>query len=370
MESQTSSAVARMRVGAVLVVVTALVVAGVGLSYRVMGGGATRHVCVDLPDAVGLYKGNAVSLMGLTVGRVVAIDQRAGGVRADLAVDDAIELPADVGAVVMDASIVADRRVEFSKPYGGGPVLAADACIPQSRTRTPRGVTQAFAAVDDFLSDLLGKDGAAISKQRTDDIGRLVGVVDKNLAGREGELRALMRDAVTVAGTPSETDAIIRRLIDNTDILASQAMTRWPDLSNVVRTVNDSVLAFTGWAEEFSGTLDSAVRFVPTVANIVHRIGHRLVAIIEVLMPIVQVLAPFAAMIAQFFAKIPGLTRLTDYLFDPATGAFRISWTPPRVAMAPADVAALCATLGRAGRCAAENAARFGLIQMILGGRR
>nr|WP_212763404.1 MlaD family protein [Gordonia araii] len=359
------------RIRAILVLATVVVVA-VGAAVgapRLLQANQTRQICADFTDAIGVYEGNSVALMGLPVGHVADISPRDGGVRITLDVDRDLVLPADTGAVVIDSSIVADRRVEFSKPYGGGPRLEGSGCIPQARTKTPRGVSRAFEAVDTLLGDLLGSDSTPAGRGQTDRIAQLVQTLDRNVAGRESEIKNMMRNAVVLSGTPSETDDIIRRLIDNSDTLSRETLGHWPDVSKVVRTMNDSVLAFIGWAEEFSGTLESAVRFVPTLADFMRRVGDRMLSIVELIQPWVRFLAPFVQTIAQLIAQLPGLASVTDLLFDRQTGALRVSWTPPTVAVRPAEAAGLCAVLGRPSGCAPAQAQRFGLIRMILRGQ-
>ncbi|WP_341257919.1 MlaD family protein [Gordonia malaquae] len=327
----------------------------------------TRHMCADFTDSVGLYVGNQVALMGLSVGRVESIEPRDGGVRVRMAVERDLELPADVGAVVIDSSIVADRRVEFSAPYRSGPLFDGGQCIPVGRTKTPRGVSEGFAAADRLLTDVLGPDASLPSLGRTDDLAQVMKGVDRNFGGTENEVVRILQRMVAAQGDPQQTDAQIRRLLDNSETLMAEASSRWPDLARVIATIDDSGRALTGFSEEFAGALASAVRFVPVLGRNLDRYGDRVLSLLDLATPWVRLLAPFATRLAQAVAQLPGLATATDSLFDAETGALRVRWTPPVVSL-PRDAApGVCAVLSKRPDCVPKARAGEGLISMILG---
>ncbi|GAC58130.1 Mce family protein [Gordonia hirsuta DSM 44140 = NBRC 16056] len=374
MSNERTSAQRRRRLTAALAVLLVLAVTAAGAAWlawpRVSSQILTRSVCADFTDSAGLYKGNSVALMGLGVGQVAAIEPRESGVRVRLEIDRELALPADVGAVIIDGSIVADRRVEFDRPYSGGPTLSGDTCIPDERTKTPRGVSESFAAVDGLLDDAMGSDGVLAELGGTDDLAEVMDVLDKNFSGKSDKIVALMRQMVTAQGNPATVDAAIRRILENSDTLLTEVEAQWPDVERVIRTVNGAGLAFTAFSEEFTGTLTSAVRFVPVLSRNVERFGDRILGVVDLITPWVRVLAPFATRLAQAVAQLPGLATVTDHLFDPDSGAFRIGWTPPTVPVSATEATAVCTVLGRPDDCASSRAARSGLIQLIMGSGR
>lgn len=366
----TSTQRRRHLTAALAVVLVAALAAGgaVWLSWPKVGAQlVTRTVCADFTDSVGLYEGNSVALMGLTVGRVTSIEARDSGVRVRMEIDRELALPADVGAVIIDGSIVADRRVEFDKPYSAGPKFPGSSCIPEQRTKTPRGVSDSFAAVDDLLDDAMGSDGVLAELGGTDDLAEVMDILDQNFSGRSDQIVALMKQVVAAQGNPATIDAAIRRILDNSDTLLSEVKTEWPDVERVLRTVNDAGLAFTAFSEEFTGTLVSAVRFVPVLGRNVDRFGDRILGLVDLITPWVRTLAPFATRLAQAVAQLPGLATVTDHLFDPDSGALRIAWTPPTIPISATEATAVCKVLGRPDGCASPRAAQSGLIQLILG---
>lgn len=359
----------RRRVRPVVLVVILAVIVGVGTATAaaptVLEKSASRTICADFTDAAGVYANNVVSLMGLPIGKIDRIEPRDGGVRMYLSVSDDVALPADVGAVVIDSSIVADRRVEFSRPYTSGPKFLGGACIPVQRTKTPRGVSEAYNALDKLLGDVLGSGTTSGGSATSDQIARLARLIDQNFSGRGTDLVGILRSVSALNGNPADTDAIMRRLIDNLDTLTQNSLQKWPDIAKVIATLNDTALALTGWAQEFAGTLQSAVRWVPIAADFMYRMGDRVLTIVEMLTPWVKVLAPYARTLAEMIAQLPGLATITDRIFTPS-GALRVNWTPPSVALPSATLSQVCRVLQQPEACASQNAARSGLIQMIM----
>lgn len=324
-------------------------------------------VCADFSDAVGVYVGNTVSVLGVPVGSVERIEPRPGGVRMSMTVDSDIGLPADVGAVVIDNSIVTDRRVEFSRAYSGGAKLATGSCIPQKRTKTPRGVSANFTATNKLLTDALGDDAQTTpGKNRTDGIAEIGIVLDQAMSKRGADFNTLMRAFVQMSGDAPEADAIIRRLLENSNALTTQANQSWPDVETTIRTLSASVKAFTAFSEEFAGTLDHGAHAVPILSRFFDNYGVRLVALLKYMGPWINTLAPYATQVGQIVARLPGLATVADQIFDSKTGALRVMWKAPAVNMQGQDTAGVCSAVGRAPGCIVDSSS-VGLIQLILG---
>lgn len=110
-----------------VVLVAAAVIAGVKMLRPTTGN--TRSMCAEFTDAVGLYPGNKVALLGIEIGSTTAITNKPDHVQVDFTVPADLDLPADVGAVTYSQSIVTDRHIELTKPYTGGPKFTGPGCI-------------------------------------------------------------------------------------------------------------------------------------------------------------------------------------------------------------------------------------------------
>jgi phospholipid/cholesterol/gamma-HCH transport system substrate-binding protein len=170
-------------------VLTVLVVAGGWLVYA--AGHQGKQVTAYFTETIGVYPGSDVRILGVAVGTVDSVQPAGGQVRVVMTVDHGIALPARADAVVVSPSVVADRYVQLTPAYTGGPQLASGAVIPASRTATPVEVDQLYASLDK-LATALGPNGANAH-------GALSNVLKTGAANLAGNGKAL-GDTITQFG--------------------------------------------------------------------------------------------------------------------------------------------------------------------------
>ncbi len=144
---------------AIAVVILTVLAVAVAVSIKVLAPklNPTRAMCAEFTDAVGLYPGNKVALLGIEIGSTTAIVNKPDHVEVDFTVPADLVLPADVGAVTYSQSIVTDRHVELTKPYtGGGPKFTGPGCIKLKSTKTPISVSETFSAIGSLTDAILG----------------------------------------------------------------------------------------------------------------------------------------------------------------------------------------------------------------------
>lgn len=137
----------------------AVVVAGVAFVALRGSSGQRTTFTAQFEDAVGLYTGNAVSVLGMRIGSVSDIVDKGNYVEVTMEVDGDVDIPADVQAVTVNTSILTDRHVELTPAYRGGPKLTTGDVIGLARTRTPVEFDRTLAMIDK-LSVALRGDGA------------------------------------------------------------------------------------------------------------------------------------------------------------------------------------------------------------------
>ncbi|QUR67746.1 MCE family protein [Mycobacterium spongiae] len=128
--------------------------AAFAIVHRVSPRGLT--VTAQFEDAVGLYVGNAVAVLGMAVGKVTHIESKDTYVAVELAIDEGIDIPADVQAVTVSNSILTDRHVELTPPYRGGPKLKNGDVVGLGRTRTPVEFDRTLAMIHKLGKALRG----------------------------------------------------------------------------------------------------------------------------------------------------------------------------------------------------------------------
>ncbi|MEB3048929.1 MCE family protein [Mycolicibacter sp. MYC123] len=116
------------------------------------------RVTAQFSDAVGLYIGNGVSVLGMDVGKVTGITPRGGYVEVELAIDAGVDIPADAQAVTVSSSVLTDRHVELTPAYTGGPKLRNGDVLSTDRTRTPVEFERTLAMMHKLGSALRGDD--------------------------------------------------------------------------------------------------------------------------------------------------------------------------------------------------------------------
>jgi virulence factor Mce-like protein len=188
-------------------------------------GGDTRTVSAYFEDTAGLFVGNQVGVLGVPVGTVTAIDPQGDKVKVTFDItDDKIDIPANVGALVVARSVATDRYIELSPVFHSGDAKLADnASIPITRTKTPVEWDEILAALDRFTEGLSGTDGKAGA------LSNLLAVGAKALDGTGATANQTLSDVAKAAEALSSHRGDLTGSIDNlaslTQVLAANGKT-------------------------------------------------------------------------------------------------------------------------------------------------
>jgi phospholipid/cholesterol/gamma-HCH transport system substrate-binding protein len=340
-----------------------------------------RAMCAELTDAVGLYPGNKVQLLGIEVGSVTAVINKPDHVQVDFTVTKDLDLPADVGAVTYSQSIVTDRHIELTKAYASGPKFTGRECIKLESTKTPIGASETFSATDKLITAILGsgegQDPSHSSGAQA--INETLRAVSRSLDGTGPQLNQTLRELVTVIGNPYQTDAGARDLIENGQILTSTLLQHWDNLATVLATLPGSLKMIEGLADGFGLSLHYLAQALPILVEaltryaprIYHNINDRLIPWIR------DILNAYTPNIVGSIKSLPQLTNWLTSEYHPAWGTQNITYLPPQVAISPSQESAICAVLrqrnapGSESACApgsASDPVTLGLTDLIVGG--
>ena len=372
----------RNRVIVAVTVLAAVAVAGaIGVKLVLPKFNDARAMCAEFTDAVGLYPGNKVQLLGIEVGSVTAVTNKPDYVQVDFSVSKDLELPADVGAVTYSQSIVTDRLVELTKPYTSGPKFTGSQCIKLESTKTPIGVSETLSAVDKLVNTLLGssdgKDPAhSPGAQAINDTLR---VVSHSLEGTGPKLNQTLRDLVTIIGDPHQLDSGARELIDNGELLTSTLLANWGSVATLLVTLPGDLKMIEGLADGFGMSLHHLAHALPILVDALNRFAPRVYNnITDKLIPWVRdILNAYTPNIVGAINALPPLTNWFASQYQPAWGTHNVTYLPPQVAISPSQEGAICAVLrqkntpGSAAACApgtASDPVTLGLTDLILGG--
>jgi len=99
------------------VVVLAIIAGVVGWQlYRRL---TTTTVVAYFPEALALYPGDRVQIMGVGVGAIDKIEPAGDKMRVSFHYSNKYNVPADATASILNPSLVASRTIQLSPPYSG-----------------------------------------------------------------------------------------------------------------------------------------------------------------------------------------------------------------------------------------------------------
>ena len=133
-------------------------------------GPGGKQITAYFDQAVGIYPGSDLRILGVKVGEVDSVTPQGQQVKVVVTPRPGRKVPKDARAAVVSPSVVADRYVQLTPAYTGGPEIADRAELPASRNATPVEVDQLYASITE-LSKALGPNGANAS-------GALSGLLD------------------------------------------------------------------------------------------------------------------------------------------------------------------------------------------------
>lgn len=363
---------------AVISILTAATVIGATVGMRNID--TTKKLCAEFTDAVGLYPGNKVTLLGIEIGAVTAISNEPDHVRADFTVPADLDLPADVGAVTYSQSIVTDRHVELTKAYGSGPKFTGPGCIAVQSTRTPISVSETYSALGDLTNQILGPNGAQAPSQApgVQAINDALKAASHSFAGTGPDLNQTLRNLVTMIGDPYKADADYRALLENSELITSGWLKNWQTFADVVRTLPQTTQLIEGLSGNFASALEHLVHLLPTLIETLNRFAPRVYHnISDKLIPwVTDLLNAYTPHIVGFINALPPVVNWLTDIYEPSWGTHNVTYVAPRVAISPTQAGAICTELrkrntpGTDAACAqgsASDPVTLGLTNLIMG---
>jgi phospholipid/cholesterol/gamma-HCH transport system substrate-binding protein len=175
----------------VLGIAAAFVLAALIIPLVLLAGSSSpgAQITAYFTETIGVYPGSTVRVLGVPVGTVNSVQPDGTGVRVTMTVNSGVAVPASADAVVVAPSVVADRYIQLTPAYTGGPRLASGAVIPVTRTAVPVEVDQLYASLTK-LANALGPNGANKHGALSD----LIKTGATNLAGNGAYLRQMITE--------------------------------------------------------------------------------------------------------------------------------------------------------------------------------
>lgn len=217
-------------------------------------------------QAVGVYPGSDLRVLGVKVGTVDSVRPQGRQVRVTMSLDHGVAVPAGAVAVAVAPSVVADRYIQLSPAYTGGARLADHAVIPATRTASPVEIDQLYASVS-RLATALGPNGANRK-------GALSNALDSgaaNLAGNGKDLGNMIDDfgqaTKTLSGSENDLFSTLTNLQKFTTMLKAN--------DGQVRLAEQQLSQVNGFLSDDRQNLGAALQQLATALTAVQRFIHQ-----------------------------------------------------------------------------------------------
>ncbi|WP_162602288.1 MCE family protein [Nocardioides daejeonensis] len=287
-------------------------------AFFVVGGDDGKEkktVTAHFPRAVSIYPGSEVRILGVTVGKVLDVVPDGDSVRVEMEYDSKYAVPADAQAVIVTPTLVADRFVQLTPAYEGGPKLEDGGEIVRKKTGVPVELDRIYAGLQD-LARTLGPNG--VNKEGT--LNSLLTRAAKALDGRGVVGNKMLHDlsaaAETFANGSGDLFETVSNLAEFSSVLAAndKLVTAFlGDLATVSKDLADE-------REELSQALASVARAVGTVRGFVHDNRKQLAGNVKRLTKVAKAFSAERASIERALRTGPVALQNLNIAFDAETG--------------------------------------------------
>ncbi|UFS96869.1 MlaD family protein [Nocardia huaxiensis] len=343
--------------------VVALTVTGYLVTFNPLQ--KTLAYCAIMPDAVGLYEGNQVTMLGIPVGSVTTVRPEGTGVRVEFAVDADHPLRGEVTATTVSDTLVADRALEVVGDNTSGARWQQDSCI--TKTFTPKSITQTLDAFSTLADQLTGHgDPAEQARLRNS-----VTAFDQATTGTGQKLNQLIKDLGTALNSPNAAIGHLGAMIDAFGELAASVAFNWEDIKIALTQAQEGI----GFINSVWGTtvtiVDSLLVILPWFNEIFRKHGQPILRGLDAAIPKVKLLGAGISGLQKLLDMIPSLITTFQQSIDPETGQVRVTYRAPNVALPQENAAQACAVVNALSpdtcRDGGNGLANVNLVPLVLG---
>jgi len=211
----------------------------------VLGANEERTYRATFTRAIQVFPGGKVRVLGVDVGVVKDVTNTAGGVQVTMVLEDPeIQLPADVEAAIVPASLLGERYIQLFPAYRGGPTLPPGGTIPLERTAVPSEPDELLRSLQDYLG--------AIDPQAVE---AFVENAAEILEGNGQELNELIHHAAGVIGTLSAKRDDLATIIVEFERLTNALLSRKAEVVRVIKAYNEVVGTLTDNRAALEGSI-------------------------------------------------------------------------------------------------------------------
>ncbi|MEV6561322.1 MlaD family protein [Nocardia sp. NPDC051756] len=334
------------------VVAIALVVVGYFIVFDPLK--KTESYCAIMPDTVGLYVGNQVTMRGIPVGTVTSIAPQGKAVKVEFAVEADKPVYADAGATTLANSIVAARELAVVSTGKNTARWNSAQCI--TKTMTPKSVTETLNAVAQLSAEISGPDS-----KTPDALANGLSQLNAATAGTGPQINEIIKQ---LSGAMASPDADIGHLVGVFDAFSSvgkKVEEHWGDIESMfTRLAPVLVTARADLLVPGADVIDGLAQLLPVLNDLTTAFGDPIMQTLDFTVPLVKFLRARVGSLAQVVSMMP---VLTDAFRSVGKG---IAYAPPKVAIPQEACAAV--NVVTPGRCTADGGvAKIDMADLVFG---
>jgi phospholipid/cholesterol/gamma-HCH transport system substrate-binding protein len=236
----------------------------VGMTACAPFGGNSITIYAMMSDSAGVFIGNDVGILGVTVGHITAIEPEGTNVKITMKIDKDQAVPADAGAVVVARSVATDRYIELTPVYHQGPKMADGTVIDEAHTRTPVEFDEVLKSLSDFAVGIGG------TKESRDAVKKFVTTGADVLGGKGPLLNSTITSlSEAVNGVYGQRGDITSTLV-SLDKLTQTLATNQGTVREFIRQVTAASELLAAERTNFRDSLRSISKAVTTMSDFVH----------------------------------------------------------------------------------------------------
>ncbi|ORA37160.1 MCE family protein [Mycobacterium aquaticum] len=291
-----------------------LIMLAVGV-YQVWPSRVGNKLTAYFTNAVGLYPGDEVRVVGVPVGRIDSIEPRPTDVKVNMTLDRGVKVPADAKALIIAPNLVSARFIQLTPAYTKGDEMANGASIGLDRT----GVPVEWDEVKEQLTQLstqLGPQQGSIQGPLAQFVNQAADTFDGNGDSFRNALRELSQTAGRLGDSRTDLFGTIRNLKILIDAL-SNSNEQIVQFTNHVSSVSQVLAQSSSGLDETLATLNQALG---DVRGLLHDSNDALIGQVSKLADFTQILTDHSDDIEQILHVTPnGLANFYN-IYNPAQG--------------------------------------------------
>lgn len=302
-------------------------------SCSLIGGGGGYQVTAYFERAVALYPFGHVNAMGISVGRVDAVEIEDTRVRVEMTINDDVPLPADdpdtdaydgVRATIAPLTLIGERNVVLFSPDDRGRVgppwtqaledagaeRAGDGYeIPLEVTIVPVEPDEALAAFDELARAV---DPDAVTE--------LVTSAANATEGQGQNFNALLGEASELTTNLAELDNQLVDAAANLHVLASAVNSREQQLSSLINSFSEATAVLASEREGIASFLDALVRLTNEGTWFLDTFENQLPGDVAIVTQLVATLVNNTESLRTLLAAFPAVTDILRQGYDTDRG--------------------------------------------------